>query len=306
VDAGARPTPWCAALARALDEPLPGTAPVAPRWVCVEHRGTWPSDITLHRDDAVRAFLARAIAAGWRPLLVRMPGRRPTDGPTRVFLADTAPPAPRVTVLRVVDPTALAEITLPGPDAPLPGEMVTNPMLLVCTHGRRDRCCAVDGRALARAVSVSGEPDVWECTHLGGHRFAPTALVLPTGYVYGRLDLAGAVAALKAATVGEVEPALCRGRSTWAAPGQVAELAVRSATGLRDADALSVASPIEGLSASAPLDDRASHVVVTAVDGRRWEVTVQATACPGNRPVSCGAAALPVTTLHATRVRRLA
>ena len=38
--------------------------------------------------------------------------------------------------------------------------------------------------ALARVF-----PDeVWECTHLGGHRFAPTALVLPTGYSYGRLD----------------------------------------------------------------------------------------------------------------------
>ena len=31
-----RSTPWCAALARALDEPLPGTASVAPRWVGIE------------------------------------------------------------------------------------------------------------------------------------------------------------------------------------------------------------------------------------------------------------------------------
>jgi hypothetical protein len=105
---GAGATPWCAALARALDEPLPGTAPVAPRWVCLEHRGTWPSDLTAHRDGAVRAFLDRATAAGWRPLLVRRAGRRPTDGPTRVFLADTGPERPQVTVLRVVDPADLA------------------------------------------------------------------------------------------------------------------------------------------------------------------------------------------------------
>jgi hypothetical protein len=68
VIADAPPTPWCAALARALDEPLPGTAPVAPRWACLEHRGTWPDDVTAHRDDAVRAFLTRAdpgsVAAG--------------------------------------------------------------------------------------------------------------------------------------------------------------------------------------------------------------------------------------------------
>ena len=30
---------------------------------------------------------------------------------------------------------------------------------------------------------------VVEVSHLGGHRFAPTMLVLPTGYAYGRLDL---------------------------------------------------------------------------------------------------------------------
>jgi len=291
----ARSAPWCAALARALDEPLPGTAPVAPRWVCVEHRGTWPHDITAHRDDSVRAFVAGARAEGWRVVLVRRPGRRPTDGPTRVFLADTAPPVPRTSVLRVVDPAELGTVKLPAPGAPLPGEPVTAPLLLVCTHGRRDRCCAVDGRALARAVAATGQSDVWESTHLGGHRFAPTALVLPTGYVYGRLDVAGAVAAHKAAAVGEMEPGLCRGRSTWTAAGQVAELAVRAETGLRGANALHVESAG---------DDSPTEVAVGAADGRRWVVTVGSAICPGDRPVSCGAAALPVSSLHAVQVRR--
>ena len=292
-----RSSPWCAALARALDEPLPGTASVAPRWVGIEHRGTWPHEIKQHPDDSVRAFIARAREADWRPVLVRRPGRRPSDGPTRIFFADTAPPAPRTTVLRVLDPADLASITFPEAGAPLPGEVVRDPMLLVCTHGRIDRCCAVDGRALARAVTATGESDVWESTHLGGHRFAPTALVLPTGYLYGRLDVAGAVAAYKAAAVGEVEPALCRGRSTWTQPGQVAELAVRAETGLRGADVLRVEASADDVAA------QVQRVTVAAVDGRCWQVTVSSIACPGNRPVSCGAAALPVTALHASRVR---
>ncbi|MDT0353360.1 sucrase ferredoxin [Pseudonocardia charpentierae] len=295
-----RSTPWCAALARALDEPLPGTASVARRWVGIEHRGTWPHEITQHRDDAVRAFIARARSSGWRPVLVRRPGRRPSDGPTRIFFADTAPPAPRTTVLRVVDPAELASIAFPADGTPLPGETVADPMLLVCTHGRRDRCCAVDGRALARAVVATGESDVWESTHLGGHRFAPTALVLPTGYLYGRLDVAGAVLAHKAAAVGEMEPGLCRGRATWTQPGQVAELAVRAKTGLRGANVLQVEPATQQGPAGAEL------VTVAATDGRRWQVTVRPISCPGDRPVSCGAAALPVTALSASRVRRLA
>ncbi|MHA6781157.1 sucrase ferredoxin [Pseudonocardia saturnea] len=288
--AGAR----CAALARAVDEPLAGTAPFAPRWVCLEHRGAWPRDIAAHPDPSIAGFAARASAAGWRPLLIRRPGRREPAGPTRVYLTDTTPGASRTTKLTVEGPRELTWVPLPRDDTPLPGTPVTDPLLLVCTHGRRDRCCAVDGRALSVAVTAVGEADVWESSHLGGHRFAPTALVLPTGYLYGRLDPTSAIAARKAAAVGEVEPALSRGRSTFSPAGQVAELAVRHSTGLRDADALTV-DPAA----------RCGPVVVHARDGRRWEVEVTERVGAAPRPASCGMAALPYAALHAGEVRTL-
>jgi hypothetical protein len=229
---------------------------------------------------------------------VRRPGRRNATGRPRLMLADTT--TARASTLTIDGSGALADIPLPDAGEALPGTAMTETPLLVCTHGRRDRCCAVDGRALARAVVATGESDVWESTHLGGHRFAPTALVLPTGYLYGRLDVAGAVLAHKAAAVGEMEPGLCRGRTTWTQPGQVAELAVRAKTGLRGANVLQVEPATEQGPAGAEL------VTVAATDGRRWQVTVRPISCPGDRPVSCGAAALPVTALSASRVRRLA
>ncbi|HYH33019.1 MAG TPA: hypothetical protein VD903_21820, partial [Pseudonocardia sp.] len=119
----------------------------------------------------------------------------------------------------------------------------------------------------------------------------PTALVLPTGYAYGRLDPATAIAARKAAFPGEVDTAQCRGRSTWSPVGQVADLAVRAATGLRDADALRVA-------------DAPGGAVVTAPDGRRWGVDVAENA-GAPRPASCGADPAPCRSLHATAVRLL-
>ncbi|GAA2535337.1 sucrase ferredoxin [Pseudonocardia hydrocarbonoxydans] len=288
----AGPEGRCAVLARALDEPLAGTAPQAARWVAIEHRGAWPRDIASHPDPSVSGFAARAGAAGWRPLLVRRPGRRADTGTgTRVFLADTVPGTSHTTVLTVEGPRDLAAVPLPA-TGPLPGDRVADPLLLVCTHGRRDRCCAVDGRALAVAVTAVGEPDVWECSHLGGHRFAPTALVLPTGYLYGRLDPATAVAARKAAALGETEAGLSRGRSTWSAAGQVAELAVREVTGLRDADALTL-DPLA----------RPGTVTVHGPSGRRWAVEVAQRPGAGPRPPSCGIAALPYVALHATSVR---
>jgi hypothetical protein len=185
-------------------------------------------------------------------------------------------------------------VPLPGPGQPLPGEPVTEPLLLVCTHGRRDRCCALDGRALVGAV-VAGSPElapqVWESSHLGGHRFAPTALVLPSGYLYGRLDPATAVEVLKAAACGEMEPLLCRGRSTWTAEGQVAELAVRRTTGLRETAALHIepAQPHE--------------VLVTATDGRRWVVDIEHLPPAAPRPASCGADPSPTAVVRAGAVR---
>ena len=281
----------CAVLARALDEPQAGTAPVAPRWVCLEHRGAWPRDVGDHPDPTVAAFAARATASGWRLLLIRRPGRRPADAAARVYLTDTTPLVARSTQLTVTGPADLAAVPLPAAGQRLPGDTVSGPLLMVCTHGRRDRCCALDGRALALAVGAgdAGEGDVWECSHLGGHRFAPTALVLPTGYLYGRLDPSSAISARKAAGLGEMEAALCRGRSTGSPAGQVAELAVRAATGLRDADALTV---VEGRGLS-----------VHARDGRRWTVDVEPADGPP-RPASCGAEAVVSRVLRATRVHR--
>jgi hypothetical protein len=270
----------CAVLA--LSEPVAGTAPVAAGWVCVEQRGAWPRSIDEHPDPSLRSLHERASAVGWKLLLIRRPGRAEPDGPTRVLLADISPAAPRLTALTVDGPAEL-ETIVPGETV---GAEYPGGVLLVCTHGRRDRCCALDGRALATAVRSIGEPDVWECSHLGGHRFAPTALVLPTGYLYGRIDIAGAVAAGKAAGLGEMEVGQCRGRSAWSPAGQVAELAVRELTGLRDAAAL-VVDAGEG-----------PDVLVTSAYGNRWSVPVWQATRPA-RPASCGAAPTPSTSWHA-------
>jgi len=270
-------------LAQAAEAPMAGTAPVAPRWACLEHRGAWPRDITRHTDPAIVGFAARAAAAGFRLQLIRRPGRRSDDARMRLYLTDTTPPSAHTTLVTVAGPADLLDLPLPPLGERLPGQLVDDPLLLVCTHGRRDRCCALDGRALVKALIEAGEPDVWECSHLGGHRFAPTALVLPTGYLYGRLDVATAVNARKAAELGEVETALCRGRSAFSAAGQVADLAVREATHIRCADALTVTG--------------------TTVHGRdaAWQVHVRERVSTPH-PVSCGVGALPVASLEAVAV----
>lgn len=268
-----------------MGEPLAGTTPVNRRWLCVEHPGPWAPDIT-GADPVLVGLHKLARRAGARLELIRRPGQPNVGQRRRSFLADTTPGASQLSILEFTRPAELLDLDL---DAELPGHRVGEPVLLACTHGRRDQCCAIDGRILAAAV-----PGAWECTHLGGHRFAPTAVVLPTGYAYGRLDAETAVAAHAAAAAGQVLVSRCRGRSTWRPSGQVAELAVRELAGERDADALAVSSD----------DDAAVRVEHT--DGRSWRVTVERAAAADPRPSSCGAEPTPMTALAVTGVQALA
>lgn len=283
--AGAR----CAEASRALGEPMAGTAPTTRRWLCLEHPAPWPHDVTRHPDPSVRALLGRASAAGLRPLLIRSPEAGAPAGAARVFLVDTAPGAAVATV-SVARRPELDDLPLPDPGGPLPGEPVAGPLLLVCTHEQRDPCCGLEGKALADALAGA---NVFECSHLGGHRFSPTAMVLPTGYVYGRLERASAQALLDRARAGEVTTDHCRGRCTWSPRGQVAELAVRAATGLRSPDDLVVN------------DDADEQVHVVARSGQRWAVDLELLDVDTTRPASCGARPTLPAPLHATAVHTL-
>lgn len=63
--------------------------------------------------------------------------------------------------------------------------------VLVCTHGRRDRCCGSAGMALFQELADRHLPARWELSrtsHTGGHRFAPTAVVLPEGTLWAFAD----------------------------------------------------------------------------------------------------------------------
>lgn len=286
----------CAVISAAVEEPQAGTAATAAAWVCLEQPGPWGRDALTqsHLDPVLGAELGRrAAAAGVRVLLIRRPGRHADTrhaGPRRVYLASTAPG--RVWLERAdldgpedlldVDFAALAEGVPAGVGVP-----VADPLLLLCANSRRDVCCALLGRPLAEALAAERPEVVWECTHTGGHRFAPTGVLLPTGYTYGRLDRDFAVGLLDRAAGGDVVTERCRGRSTHSAHGQVAELAVREVTGERR-DVLTVRGD-----------------VVHHVDGRAWRVTVEGRELPVVRPASCGAEFTPATQLVATGVEPL-
>ncbi|CAM5246042.1 Sucrase ferredoxin OS=Streptomyces tendae OX=1932 GN=GUR47_34870 PE=4 SV=1 [Streptomyces tendae] len=91
-------------------------------------------------------------------------------------------------------------------------------------------------------------------------------LVLPHGYVYGRVQAHAVKEILHSARENRIVVEDCRGNSAWERPGQAAELALRSALGEDTAQALTVVLT-EGV---APRWE----VTLAHRDGRRWRVTV--------------------------------
>ncbi len=295
----------CSAVAGAIGEPLAGTAATARSWLCLEQPGPWGRDAlsASHLESGVSRALAALVAGtGVRIVLIRRPGSHPDRHrpvPRHVYLAHTAPGNTWLERSTITDPKALLDLDFvrAGSGEPgLLGERVSAPLLLVCTNGRRDVCCALRGRPIAAALADRHGEAVWESTHLGGHRFAPTTVLLPTGYAYGRLDVAAADRLL---TRAEVVTDGCRGRSPWPPAGQAAELAVRARTGDEHPDALHVVA-VEGAA------DTGWLVTVAHRGGARWWVTVVQRQVSPSRAASCAAVPTPAIALEVLGVRETA
>ncbi|MBC2906839.1 sucrase ferredoxin [Streptomyces cupreus] len=284
----------CSSDSRALDEPIAGTAATARTWLLLEQPGPWGAKAltSSHLDPALgRALETAAKGTGVRVALIRRPGRHADRGTAverRVYAAHTAPKSAWLHAATIRDPRRLLDLDFAALgqgdprsfDAALQASPHTgDPLALVCTNGKRDRCCALLGRPLAAELDASGVGGVWEVTHLGGHRFSPTLLVLPYGYAYGRAEAHTVKEILHQVREGRIVVEGCRGNSAWERPGQAAELAVRTAVGEYAADALSVVRT----------DGAAPRWTVTVAhaDGRHWHVVVAQGAALPPRAESC-------------------
>ncbi|MFC5382577.1 sucrase ferredoxin [Aquipuribacter nitratireducens] len=220
--------PRCADAAERRGDPLAGSAVPVARWLLVEQPGPWGREaLTQSRLDVdVAAHLGTvAREVGARVLLVRRHGRAGRHGHGRRHwaVADSRPGSESLRWGRYDDERELLDLdpaTLVGPPAAAgPAETV----YLVCTHARHDTCCAVRGRGVAAALDDVAPGRVWECSHVGGCRFAANVVVLPHGLYYGRVGPASAPALVEATDHGHVVADLLRGRSSLSGAAQAAE-----------------------------------------------------------------------------------
>ncbi len=206
---------------RAGDDPT-GSGTSFESFLLLDHRRPWTRTAA---DDALRDLLApHAAAAVTDAPALRAFAVRPVldrrGSPTAPVRAGRVGHDALLTALPgMPDDRAVTEIAAGAP----PGEPVDDVLIGVCTNARRDRCCAVRGRPVAAALHGRFGDRVTEISHLGGHRFAATMLVLPTGYSYGFLNPDTAQAVVAAAVEHLVHPANLRGRADLTPPAQAAD-----------------------------------------------------------------------------------
>ena len=226
-----RPETGCAAQADLRGDALMASAPPAERWLLIESRSAWPRQaLTSLQDSSSGVELGDAIARRCRelrirPVLIRRYGRVDRTGPRRWGLVDCRPGRELVRWGDLPTDEHLLDV-LAGKD---PGLVSNEPVYLVCTHGRHDACCAVRGRPVAATLTAAYPERTWECSHIGGDRFAANVVVLPHGLFYGQVSPARAVELAKQYDEGAVVPDLLRGSGAFVPPVQAAQHFARAA-----------------------------------------------------------------------------
>jgi hypothetical protein len=121
-------------------------------------------------------------------------------------------------------------------------EVCDGPLFLVCTHGRRDKCCAKFGVPLYNALREHAGDRVWQSSHVGGDRFAGNLVCFPHGLFYAHATPDAGRRVVDAYRSGRVLSEEFRGRACYAHHIQAAEAFVREEAGVAGVEDLAFVS----------------------------------------------------------------
>jgi hypothetical protein len=230
--------PFCSDAARLRGDDNAATAARVDLWILVEFPCTWGKEPLTDAGlpEGVRETLQRAEAEIPRSRVIFIRKRVEPPRECRVYLARTTPAAG---VLALDLPSIDDVATVPFAElaaAPVPA--AERPLILVCTHGQHDSCCGRRGYPLFDALQKREEIETWQCSHIGGDRFAANALVLPWGIYYGPVEPRDAETLVTAVLDDDILLDAYRGRSSVSRPVQAAETFVRRMYNLTRREAL--------------------------------------------------------------------
>ncbi len=276
---------YCSELALADGAQLCGTAVTVDLWLLIEYARPWKPKALIDNDlslalkthlDGLPAQVRECAGKILRVQFVKQAASAEQDHPRLLLAGADGLHAGRLSSYdELLDITAeqLAAGCLPDPFT------CAGPIYLVCTNGQRDVCCARFGLPLYEQLRVEFGERIWQTTHIGGHRYAPNLVSLPTGVVYGFVQPEQGIEVVTQDQQGILSLANLRGRAGLPKPAQAAEYYLRQEknlyrhgdlkyTGLEEQDSGGVARfvDVQGHGYAVTLQRSMSQPVIASCD----------------------------------------
>jgi hypothetical protein len=243
-----RPFFYCSDLSRDVAERSFGTASIGDVWLLIEYREGWGAhaieDSTLSPE--VKRYLNKFCQLVPRARLLFIKQERLRRDALSCFVVRCRESAPSIVKFQISNYEELLHLdvaAIKAGDSLAGGERTDAPLYLVCTHGKRDKCCAKFGYALYKSLRAEGataREHIWQSSHVGGDRFAANLICFPHGLFYAHVtpDAGRAILAEYERAGRRLVLEGYRGRTCYSYPVQAAEFFIRQETGIDVIDEL--------------------------------------------------------------------
>jgi hypothetical protein len=289
----------CSGVARDYNVPLIGTATRGDIWFLIEYAHRWEAKAFEMSEipDEVKSYIGEAASNSTnkvRTLLIRRPEIRKVEQ-IHFFVGQVTPTEPRLYAYEMRSYMDILDLDLISLAAGSPGDIANfrnKPLFLVCTNGRRDKCCSVYGPDVYQAISEEAEEDVWQSSHIGGHNQAPVTLFFPHGVSYGKTTPADIREVVRAYQQREVVLQHYRGRVCFDVPIQAAEHFWREHTGILDLPGLKVDQVSE-------IAKDKWVVSISSMEGKKEDIHLESRQSDFEIPITCsGEKRRVITSFH--------
>jgi hypothetical protein len=245
------PEEYCSILSTQAGEPLYGSAARTEYYILLEYNYAWedkalPKSILPDEVKQRLNELSKSLS-NTKTLLIKR-SSNPTTGPFHCFLCAASEYHPRLYLFQIYSYLELLDLDIPAilhSETDYSAHLVTDPLYLVCTNGRRDLCCSRFGYPIFDALNKLVGEAVWECTHIGGHRFAANLLHLPEAILYGRVQPKDVTILVDTIQSGRIYLENLRGRAIYPEAVQAGEYFLRQQTGELSLNAYRLVETIE-------------------------------------------------------------
>lgn len=176
---------FCSAASRYFKEDIHGSAANYNGFILLEHNDPFPEKISQAHFDPQFIAALQELAKRKKAKLLLIRNRKTSFRVVRLIYVDCL--QQRYFTLHST-PEDLAAIRLEYYIDSPESIWESTPFFVVCTNGKKDKCCSKFGFPVFKFIeNHDRQMTVFECTHVGGDRFAANAVCMPYGVYYGRV-----------------------------------------------------------------------------------------------------------------------